>query len=149
MDGKPLAQSYAILRYCGSLAGLLPTDAFGAAKVDEILYLLAECDILLAPSGKESDPEKKKALRVELAAGPLAIWFGNIEKALQRGGGTWLVGEKLSIADLAAYCRMNSFVRGAYDDIPKDIVNGYPSLVALYDRVEALPKVAEWNAAHA
>lgn len=38
MDGKPLPQSFAILRFCGHLAHLLPTDAFEAAQVDAFLY---------------------------------------------------------------------------------------------------------------
>ena len=32
VDGKPLAQSYAILMFCGRLAGLVPQDPFLAAK---------------------------------------------------------------------------------------------------------------------
>lgn len=113
VDGKTvLAQSYAILRYAGSLAGLLPTDALEAAHVDEVLYLLTELDTLLAPSGKETDAEKKKALRQALAAGPLTAWFGSLTKLLETNGSGFIVGKQLSIADLATYCRLQSFVGG-------------------------------------
>jgi len=114
VDGKTvLAQSYAILRYAGSLcAGLLPTDPLEAARVDEVLYLLTELDTLLAPSGKEADAEKKKALRQALAAGPLTTWFASLTKLLETSGSGFIVGKQLSIADLATYCRLQSFVGG-------------------------------------
>ena len=37
-----ISQSYAILRYCGTLSGLVPSDPLEAAKVDTILYALME-----------------------------------------------------------------------------------------------------------
>lgn len=37
---------------------------------------------------------------------------------------------------------------GKYDGIPAGIVDKYPRVKALYDRVAAHPKVAEWNTAH-
>ena len=44
-----------------------------------MLFHLIDLDTLLAPSGKEADAAKKKALREALAAGPLISWFGAIE----------------------------------------------------------------------
>ena len=105
--------------------------------------------LAVAPSGKEQDAEKKKKLRQDLASGPISTLFGNLEKLQKANGGDWLVGQSITIADLAAYCKLNSFVRGAYDDIPKDILSGFPGLVALYARVEVHPKVKAWNEAHA
>lgn len=42
VNGTVISQSYAILRYCGALSGLLPSDPLEAAKVDTILYALTE-----------------------------------------------------------------------------------------------------------
>ena len=39
-----------------------------------------------------------------------------------------------------------SFLLGKYDNIPGDIVDAFPLTTALYERVKAHPKVAEWNA---
>jgi glutathione S-transferase len=36
VDGHFLAESYAILRYAGGLAGLVPSEPLAAAKVDEV-----------------------------------------------------------------------------------------------------------------
>ena len=56
------------------------------------------------------------------------------------------MGDSLTVADLAAYGRVMSFKRGKYDNIPADVVDNFPLTTALYERVKALPKVAEWNA---
>jgi glutathione S-transferase len=107
-----------------------------------------ELDVLLAPSGKEMDAAKKKLMRQELAKGPLASWFAHLEKLLSLTGSGFIVGSRLSIADLATYCRLVSFVGGKYDDIPPGVVDGYPLLKKLYSAVEEIPKVKEWNSAH-
>jgi len=84
-----------------------------------------------------------------------------------------LVGDSLTVADLALYSRVMSFKLGKYDNIPGDIVDGaqlrcqqtsqcdrqcvarlrrlllptgFPKVSALYERVLKHPKVAEWNA---
>ena len=100
---------------------------------------------LLAPSGKEADAAKKKALREALAAGPLLTWFAGLERFAGRNASGWLVGDSLTVADLALYSRVMSFKLGKYDDIPGNIVDGFPKVSALYDRVLKHPKVAEWN----
>ena len=100
---------------------------------------------LLAPSGKEADAAKKKALRESLAAGPLLTWFGGLERFAGRNASGWLVGDSLTVADLALYSRVMSFKLGKYDDIPGNVGDGFPKVSALYDRVIKHPKVAEWN----
>jgi len=148
VEGVPLAQSYAILLYCGRLAKLVPSEALAAAQVEALLFHFIDLDVLLAPSGKEGDKERKKALRVALAAdgGPLRGWFAAIERVLAANASGWLVGGELTVADLALYGRVGSFLKGAYDDIPADIVDAFPRVNALHGRVLAHPKVVEWYA---
>lgn len=43
VDGEMLAQSHAILRYAGELAGLYPADPWLAAKVDEVIDATEVC----------------------------------------------------------------------------------------------------------
>jgi photosystem I subunit 11 len=57
----------------------------------------------------------------------------------------WLVGDSLTVADLALYSRVMSFKLGKYDDIPGNVVDAFPKVSALYDRVLKHPKVVEWN----
>ena len=110
-----------------------------------MLFHLIDLDTLLAPSGKEADPAKKAQLREALAAGPLLTWFAGLERFAGRNASGWLVGDSLTVADLALYGRAMSFKLGKYDNIPPNIVDGFPKVNALYERVLKHPKVAEWN----
>ena len=80
--------------------------------MQEVLFHLIDLDTLLAPSGKEPDAAKKKQLRESLAAGPLLTWFAGLERFAGRNASGWLVGDSLTVADLALYSRVMSFKLG-------------------------------------
>lgn len=110
-------------------------------------------DTLLAPSGAAptgSDTENaaKMAMRAALAAGPLAKQWSNIEHLVVKNGTGWAVGSSLTVADLAIYVRMGSFLAGKYDGIPAAVLDPMSALRSLFHKVEANEKVAAWNAAH-
>lgn len=107
-DGRPLAQSNAIIRYLARGSTLLPSDAFEQAKVDELLFweqyshepYVAVCRyhmVYLGRTAAERDADK-------VARGEKAIDF--LERALT--GRTWLVGDHMSVADISllAYTRL-------------------------------------------
>ena len=51
VDGKTIAQTGAIARYCGKLSGLYPTENdFNAAKVDEVIDLATDITAKIRPS---------------------------------------------------------------------------------------------------
>jgi len=107
-DGRVLAQSNAIIRYLASDSHLIPQDPFHAAKMDEWLFweqyshepYIAVCRSQLVFLGKSPDaldPEKVKwgyaALR---------------RMETQLGATRFLIGEEVSLADMAliAYTRV-------------------------------------------
>jgi glutathione S-transferase len=107
-DGRPLAQSNAIIRYLARGSTLLPSDAYEAAKVDEFLFweqyshepYVAVCRyqvVYLGRPAAERDPDK-------VARAEKALDF--LERAL--AGRSFLVGDHLSVADIAllAYTRL-------------------------------------------
>ena len=107
-DGRPLAQSNAIIRYLARDSALLPADAYEQAKVDELLFweqyshepYVAVCRyhmVYLGRTAAERDADK-------VARGEKAIDF--LERALT--GRTWLVGDHMSVADISllAYTRL-------------------------------------------
>lgn len=109
-DGRTLSQSNAIITYLAGLndSALLPTDIYARAKVDEWLfweqYSHEPCiavrrfhKTLLGKDDADIDPQL-------LAKGRRAL--GQMELALQ--GATYLVGDTLSVADVAlvAYTRV-------------------------------------------
>lgn len=107
-DGRPLAQSNAIIRYLARGSDLIPTDAYDAAKMDEWLFweqyshepYIAVCRYQIVYLGKaisDLDPEKLKRGYFALA---------RMEHHLTTS--CFLVGDRVSLADasLLAYTRV-------------------------------------------
>jgi len=107
-DGRPLAQSNAIIRYLARDSALIPADAYLAAKMDEWLFweqyshepYIAVCRFQMVYLGKpvsDLDPDKLKRGYFALA---------RMEHELSQH--RFLVGDDPSLADVAllAYTRV-------------------------------------------
>lgn len=107
-DGRRLAQSNAIIRYLAVGSALLPADAFLAAKVDEWLFweqyshepYVAVCRHHMVYKGQPR--ETREAWRVERGEAALDL----LDRQL--AGRAWLVGDDMTVADIAllAYSRV-------------------------------------------
>jgi len=138
-DGRCLAQSNAIIRYLARGSALLPDDAFTQAKIDEWLFweqyshepFIATTRYHVVYLGRNLD--QREAWRVERG-----------EKALdhmetQLRGGThgsdpvprsYLVGDTLTIADIALLAYTRLAPEGGFDLAPR------PSVQAWIERSE-------------
>ncbi|MDB5504516.1 MAG: glutathione S-transferase, partial [Tardiphaga sp.] len=107
-DGRPLAQSNAIIRYLARDSDLIPADPYDAAKMDEWLFweqnshepFVATCRFQMVYLGKpvsDLDPDKVKRGYAALA---------RMEHHLAQT--RYLVGDRASLADVAllAYTRV-------------------------------------------
>jgi glutathione S-transferase len=107
-DGRPLAQSNAIIRYLARGSALIPDDPYLAAKMDEWLFweqyshepYIAVCRYQLVYLGKnvaDLDPEKRRRGDAALA---------RMEQHL--AAHPWLASDAISLADVAllAYTRV-------------------------------------------
>ena len=144
VEGKTIAQTGAIARICGKLSGLYPEEMIEAGKVDQIIDTATDINVLLRPSMRESDPVKRKAMRVDLAQNDLPKYFGYLENILTDNKSHWFVDDKMSIADIAIWRLMGWITSGVIDDIPKDILNPFKNLNKLYNEVKEDEKVSEW-----
>jgi prostaglandin-H2 D-isomerase / glutathione transferase len=142
VDGKKLGQSNAILQWVGRTHGLLPTDPWEAARHEAILAAGEELRHSFMPAMREKDPELKKSLREEFAAGYLQSWGANVEAQIQ---GPFVGGTELSVADLKVYLCANWFVSGVVDHIGVDVFSAFPKLMALHAAVKNHPDVVAWN----
>jgi glutathione S-transferase len=139
-DGRTLAQSNAIIRYLAQRSRLLPDDAFTQAKIDEWLFweqyshepYVATCRYHMVYQGKSK--ETRDPAKVERA-----------EKALtfmdrQLAGRSFLVGDTLTIADIAllAYTRVAD--EGGFD------LAARPNVQAWIARCEAALKLEKGSA---
>jgi len=100
-DGRPLSQSNAIVRYLARDSSLIPADAFDRAKADEWMFW--------EQYSHEPYVAVARFQRVYLGKPQAEIDAGLMQrggKALDRlelglQGKTYLVGERLSVADIA------------------------------------------------
>jgi len=107
-DGRRLAQSNAIIRYLAAGSTLLPADDFLAAKVDEWLFweqyshepYIAVCRYQMVFKGLPA--EAREGWRVERGEAALDVLQQHLAQR------EWLVGETMTIADIAllAYSRV-------------------------------------------
>jgi glutathione S-transferase len=101
-DGRRLAESNAILRYVARGSPLLPDDAFTQAKIDEVLFweqyshepYIATTRYHIVYLKRSLD--QREAWRVERGEAALDV----MDRRLLAGR-RWLVGEAMTIADIA------------------------------------------------
>lgn len=121
-DGRPLAQSNAIIRYLARDSELIPSDRYLAAKMDEWLFweqyshepYVATCRFHMVYLGKpasELDPEKVKR-------GYAAL--DHLQRQLARS--RFLVGETLTLADIALLAYTRVAHEGGFDLSGRDAV---------------------------
>jgi glutathione S-transferase len=109
-DGRSLAESNAIVRYLARGTALLPDDAFTQAKIDELMFweqyshepYIATTRYHMVYLKRSRD--QREAWRVERGEAAL----DTMDRRLLLAGGSWLVGDAMTIADivLLAYTRL-------------------------------------------
>ncbi len=126
------AQSNAILRFAGRLAGLYPADdPLQALKVDEAMDMGEDIANLIGPSLHEPDEDKKMAMRKALAEETLPFWAACLERLLVANGRTgFVVGNELTVADLKLYWLFDWLTSGMLDGIPTTLVDEFETVLA-------------------
>jgi len=137
------AQSNAILRFAGRLAGLYPVDdLIQALKVDEALDVCEDINQLIGPSLHEKDEQKKMAMRRELAEKTLPEWATYLERLIISNGSTgFIVGKALTVADLKLYWIVDWLTSGILDGIPTDMFDAYANMSAWRNNVTEVREI--------
>ena len=134
-DGRPLAESGAILWYFGDGTRFVPDDAFDRAKVLQWMFFeqyshepaLAVVRFLVAYSGQ---PERHTAtIEQKTVAGYKAL--DALE--LHLDGRSHLVGHTITLADIALYAYTHVAHEGGFE------LDGYPAIRRWLARVAAEP----------
>ena len=146
VDGKIIAQTGAIARFCGKLSGLYPKDNdFKAAQIDQIIEAAQDINYLVALSGRDKEKEQLALARKILATKHLPKWFQFLENLLKKNNESYFfVGNKISIADLAIWRLLGWLSSGLLDGVPTNILEPYKKLNKLREEVYKHPKVNEW-----
>jgi glutathione S-transferase len=134
-DGRPLAESGAILWYLGEGTRFVPEDAYGRAQILQWMFFeqydhepaIAVARFWLAYSGRPE--EFTDRLPERTAAGHRAL------TAMERhlGGRQFLVGNGVTLADIALYAYTHVADEGGFE------LEAYPAVRSWLERVAADP----------
>lgn len=139
VDGKPIAQSFAIYRFLATKLGLSPGDAVDQALTDSIAEYVKEFDgkvhdyfiILLGFMQGDKDAELKDKVLPAIDQ-----YFPVITKWLKASGTGYLTKAGLTWADFFAAEKLGNVVNTF-----SDVAGKYPEIKAFVDKVYSLPNV--------
>jgi glutathione S-transferase len=134
-DGRPLAESNAILWYFGDGTRYVPDDPYERAQVLQWQFFeqyshepnIAVARFWVAYSGTPERFEERLPARMQGGYAALDAMERHLE------GRTFLVGERYSLADISLYAYTHVAHEGDFDLEP------YPAIGAWLDRVAAQP----------
>jgi glutathione S-transferase len=135
-DGRPLAESGAILWFFGEGTRFLPEDPYERARVLQWMFFeqyehepaIAVARFWLAYSGRpEEFAGRRLESRQEAGHRALAVMERHLD------GRTYLVGNGISLADIALYAYTHVAHEGGIE------LDGYPAVLGWLDRVAAEP----------
>jgi len=147
VDGRPMVQTAAILRYVARLGAtdLYPADPLAGFIVDSVLETFNDTvSHAIAPSLFERDMDKKLEMRRTFVAGPLAQACRYVEGLI--GSGPFLTGSALTIADIVLGESVRQYRSGKLDGLSAETLSPYPKLRALGDAYVAHPSVVAYAA---
>jgi glutathione S-transferase len=143
-DGEVLSESAVILDYLDGLVG--PARALLPAGGTERRAALKRMALAMGAAEKGRDqiyeqafrpPDKRYAPWIERCRTQMHGGLTELERYCEaRGGQPWLIGDKLSQADITVTCAI-TFLRESLR--PVDLSTPYPRLTALVDRCETGP----------
>lgn len=144
VDGKEFKQGPTIFRLLGSLAKvdgaqLYPSDALKALEVDNAIEEIRDLRQKVTPCLNERDPSRRDAAIEKLKNEALPATLPAFETIIKRGGGAYLTGNNMSIADLEIFGTLVWIAQSAD-------LKAYPGVNKLY---ETLNNHAELKAAKA
>jgi glutathione S-transferase len=137
------------------------TDPVEALKVDALLDTVTEASLPVEMSVQgavkrliQDEPwtkEEVTAVRKRLASNKdngLPFYLSYFENILKNNSSGWLVGDKVTIADIGLSRIVVWVGSGMLDGIPKELIDEYPLVKANREKIEALPEVIGWREAH-
>ncbi len=135
-DGRPIAESGAILWYFGEGTRFVPDDRYERAKVLQWMFFeqythepaIAVVRFLVAYSGEPEKHVDLIASRTKQGYRALDAMEGHLD-----GGGPFLVGSSPTLADIALYAYTHVAHEGGFD------LSGYPAIGTWLERVAADP----------
>lgn len=147
VDGVKIGQSKAIERFLAKEFGLNGDSAVQAAQVDQLCETVRDFkDAYGKVKGIKDEAEKKTAMDKWFAE-DLPGHIKAAEKSVPAGSGPWLVGSKVSLADIHWFVFLAA-PKGYFDNAEgaKAAFQECPCIKAAVEAVAAIPELQEWMA---
>lgn len=143
VDGKQIAGSIPIARYVAEKHGLAGENALENAQIAGIGDVIQDIQNQLFKFHFEKDETKKETLKKEFLENSAPKYLDVLEKQIKKNASPegWLYGSKVTYVDLRVARIMNVIKKMA-----PALLDNYPGVAALNDKVLALPKIAKWIA---
>ena len=138
-DEIRIAPTNTICRFLASCFSLNGNNEIELITCDMISEQLKECSDYAVRCLQETDSTKKNLLANKFINDVLPKTLNAYEKMLSLNSGRFIVGNRLTWADLAI---VNAWEW--LDDMSKQILNRYPLIKSHNEFVRSLPNVAEW-----
>lgn len=159
LDGKVISQSYAMVRYAGKLGdgSLYPADK--QLEIDEVIGVHEDMARAFNPcmyvgidpakmghafADDDAKKAKVKEMREAFAADQLPKFMGFYKTLLEKSGGPFFCGDKVTIADLCILPQIRHLQSGIVDYIPTDCINAFPEIIKWQETLMAVPAIKEW-----
>tara|TARA_B100001559_G_C16395720_1_gene573350 strand:+ start:160 stop:873 length:714 start_codon:yes stop_codon:yes gene_type:complete len=139
-----LAESSAILRYVGNMAGLTPEDPFQTAKVDEFIDGYEPFSQILSGSFSIEDVEERTRVRTSLFEidGKGTKGLKAVEKKIVESTTGWAASTpEMNIADIRVFTSLFGLFSGNFDGVYKENLANYPGLLKYHDKVANEPRI--------
>lgn len=145
VDGAKIGQSKAIERFLAKELGMMGSNSVEAAQVDQLGETVRDIKDAYQKVRGLQDEEAKKAGMDKWFAEDLPNWCALAEKSLPPGPGPFLVGGKVSLADILFYTLL--LAPGCFFDNAegaKAAFQNCPKLKAALEATDALPQLKEY-----
>ncbi|CAG9539663.1 unnamed protein product [Cercopithifilaria johnstoni] len=135
VNDKVLAESHAIERYLARKFGLLGTNEWEAAKIDEIICNLEDVWQKMQSWLHEGNATEKDEMFKKLVKETIAPFMQRYEQFLLNSRSPYFVGNKISLADIAVFNMLNYF---------QELRTHYPKLAEFADKIGQMPRIKAW-----
>ncbi|XP_071943953.1 hematopoietic prostaglandin D synthase-like [Antedon mediterranea] len=142
-DTQQIPQVRAIYRYLARTYGLYGNGICEQTQIDVALEVCEEFTFPMITYWIEKDPDTKAKKKTELIEECVPKVFPKVLKMLEanNGGAGWVIGEKISIADICFMATCEMLIRQSSEET---IFGKFPKLQKYYERIRAQKGIAAW-----
>jgi len=96
--------------------------------------------------GEKKGEKEKLEMRKNIVENIWPAKFAKMEEFLKQNFKEtgYAAGKALSIADIRIFVTVKSLKSGFLDGVPKDFIDKYPTMLAIYEKVGELDAVKKW-----